>query len=204
MGKYVIESKFENTRCFLEVACENREPYFFINRVESLTPYTEPDLEQVRKEGYDKGYDDATAEIGSDEQAIAEKAYQRGLSDAWEAARKICLNDSDGGLTVTEIAKIFDVSYYRDAMKKYSAHEAVEKIRQYEQEKRFCVGDEFENESGKRFVILKMDGTEIDRYIDEEGKTYCMIAKYKVMRKTGRHFPEIATVLEKMRGEQDG
>jgi len=23
-------------------------------------------------------------------------------------------------------------------------------------------------------------------------------------RKTGRHFPEIATILEKMRGEQDG
>ena len=57
MGKYVIESKFENTRCFLEVACENREPYFFINRVDSLTPYTEPDLEQVRKEAYQQGYE---------------------------------------------------------------------------------------------------------------------------------------------------
>ena len=49
----------------------------------NLTPYTEPDMEQVRKEAYDKGYDDATAEIGSDEQAIAEKSYQKGLSDAW-------------------------------------------------------------------------------------------------------------------------
>jgi len=55
MGKYVIESKFENTRCFLEVACENREPYFFINRVDSLTPYTEPDLEQEQEEQITKG-----------------------------------------------------------------------------------------------------------------------------------------------------
>ena len=55
MEKYVIESKFENTRCFLEVACENREPYFFINRVDSLTPYTEPDLEQEQEEQITKG-----------------------------------------------------------------------------------------------------------------------------------------------------
>jgi hypothetical protein len=84
MGKYVIESKFENTRCFLEVACENREPYFFINRVDSLTPYTEPDLEQVRKEAYQKGYEtgykDGYNEPGKNQQ----EAYQRGINDARE------------------------------------------------------------------------------------------------------------------------
>ena len=48
-----------------------------------------------------------------------------------------------------------------------------------------------------------MDGKEIDRYIDSDGRTYHMNVKYKVMRKTGRHFPEIATVLEKMREGQD-
>ena len=165
-------------------------------------PYAEPDLEQIRKEAYDKGYDDATAEIGSDEQAIAEKAYQRGLSDAWEAARKICTN---WVLPDSVLSEIFGMDKtIDDIMKESTAPEAIEKIRQYEQENLFCVGDEFENESGKRFVIIKMDGTEIDRYIDEEGKTYCMIAKYKVIRKTGRHFPEIAAVLEKMQGEQDG
>ena len=195
MGKYVIESKFENTRCFLEVACENREPYFFINRVDSLTPYTEHDLKKVRKEAYDKGYDDATAEIGSDEQAIAEKAYQRGLSDAWEAARKICLNDSDGGLTITEIAKIFDVSYYRDAMKKYSAHEAIEKIRQYEQEKEeIKIGDEVITASGKA-VVMGVGPVHFE-YFNADGSGYDAV---KYAKKTGRHFPEIAEVLRKMK-----
>lgn len=199
MGKYVIESKFENTRCFLEVACENREPYFFINRVDSLTPYTEHDLERVRKEAYEKGWKEATEEIGSDERAIADKAYKKGLSDAWKAARWI----ADATYDVEQ--KIFDCCYW-DAVKTFTAAEAIEKIRQYEQEqeKEFKVGDEFENESGKKFVVLKMNGKEIDRYIDSDGKTYVMTVKYKVMRKTGRHFHEVATVLEQMRGEQDG
>lgn len=165
-----------------------------------LTSYTEPDLEQVRKEAYDKGYDDAAEEIGSDEQAIADKAYKNGLSDAWEAATKILKanwrerNGTFGAVTLLE-----------DIFLDNTPAEAIEKIRQYEQEleNEFKVGDEFENEkSGKKFVVLKMNGKEIDRYIDVDGKTYCMTVKYKEMRKTGRHFPEISSVLEKMR--EDG
>jgi hypothetical protein len=102
----------------------------------NFAPYTAPDLEQVRKEAYEKGRKDVETQFCSyDACKNRQEEYQRGLNDAWEAARKICLNDSDGGLTVTEIANIFDVSYYRDAMKKYSVHEAIEKIRKYEQEK---------------------------------------------------------------------
>ena len=102
----------------------------------NFAPYVKPDLEQVRKEAYQKGRKDVETQFCSyDACKNRQEEYQRGLTDAWEAARKICLNDSDGGLTVTEIANIFDVSYYRDAMKKYSASEAIEKIWQYEQEK---------------------------------------------------------------------
>lgn len=109
MGKYVIESKFENTRCFLEVACEDREPYFFINRVDSLTPYTEPDLEQIRKE-----------------------TYQRGLSDAWNAARKLMLDTNHGGLTNYEIEEIFGVDEEQTLID-YSASEVIKEIWEYEQ-----------------------------------------------------------------------
>ena len=48
-----------------------------------LTPYTEPDLERVRKEAYDKGFDAGrTLNTGK---------YEKGLNDAWECARKIFL-----------------------------------------------------------------------------------------------------------------
>jgi hypothetical protein len=52
-----------------------------------LTPYTEPDLEQVRKEayqkGYETGYEDGYNEPGKNQQ----EAYQRGLADVVPVVR---------------------------------------------------------------------------------------------------------------------
>ena len=162
----------------------------------AMTPYTEPDLEQVRKEAYDKGYNDATEEIGSDEQTIADKAYKHGLSDAWEAARKISSMDSKTrdeifGLVIT--SNIFDEN---------TASEAIEKIRQYEQERdaEIKVGDEIEAVSGKAVVVYVDDVDEHKvRYVYSNG-VYAFNYIDKVT-KTGRHFPEIAEVLKKMREE---
>lgn len=99
-----------------------------------IKPYTEPNIEQVRKEAYDKGYDDATAKIGSDEQAIAEKAYQRGLNDAWEAARKVTQVRKYGGYGDC-LEEVFGRHRAPWDVFDYSASEAIEKIRQYEHEK---------------------------------------------------------------------
>ena len=85
-----------------------------------IKPYTEPDLEQVRKEGY-------------------EKEYYIGLNDAWEAVGKIYNMCSDVR------HKIFKENLIRKILSIYSASEAIEKIRQYEQgQKEIKVGDEVE------------------------------------------------------------
>lgn len=132
-------------------------------------PYTEPDLEQVRKE-----------------------AYQRGLADAWSAARKI--QDTGGNLNWW----IHNVS----------APEAIEKIRQHEQEKEeIKVGDEVtprETEYDDMIVTrLWKDDYDSDCIdaIGFDGR----IGSFLMSRvsKTGKHY-EIAEVLEKMRGGQDG
>ena len=200
MGKkYIIELP-ENTHWvqWILESTKDHHPYMDFKQVEDLTPYTAPDLEQVRKEAYEEGKKQAKVQaeldVCHDIEKVAKGNYTVGLADAWEAARKLSL------MSPEEAEQVFPgAGKYNRFNLGYSGVEAIEKIRQYEQEKRFCVGDEFENESGKRFVIIKMDGIEIDRYVDEEGKTYCMVTKYKVIRKTGRHFPEIAAVLEKMR-----
>lgn len=158
-----------------------------INTGIELTPYTEPDLEQIRKEAYKEGREDGIHD---------------GMCDVWEAARKIYLPVEYDGILADRLHQIFGNKTTIDIFKELSASEIVEKIRQYEQEKEFKVGNEFENESGKKFVILKMNGKEIDRYMDDDGNTYHMNVKYKVMRKTGRTFPEVAIVLEKMREGQ--
>ena len=170
--KYII--KLEDDELAYQTIIINGMPYIKPLR---LLPYTEP--EDYPKQAY-------TDTLRMD-------VYCKGLSDAWEAAKKLARMDTETSENVTGYFGLFRI------MENLTPMQAIEKIRQYEQEKRFCVGDEFENETGKRFVILKMDGTEIERYMDWEGKTYCMIAKYKVIRKTGRHFPEIAEVLRKMK-----
>lgn len=167
---------------------------FDMTGINKLTPYTEPNFERVRKEAYEKGFDDGRSKCSSREYCMNE-SYQQGLNDAWEAARKIANMAYDEG------EKIFGVTGWH-IIEKRTASEVIEKLKAYEQEQ-FHVGDEFETENGKKYVVLKMDGKEIDRYMDSDGRTYHMNVKYKVMRKTGRHFSEIATVLEKMRGENN-
>ena len=191
MGKkYIIELP-ENTHWiqWIMEGTKDHHPYMDFKQVEDLTPYTEPDFEQVRKEAYEQGY-----YIGYSK--CLNRSYEDGLNDAWEAAKKIAKLDSAEQKRIYGGFGIYYIAH------EFSAHEAIEKIRQYEQEQEYRVGDEFENGTEK-FVVLKMDGKEIDRYIDGDGKTYVMKEKYGVMRKTGRHFPEIAAVLEKMRGEQE-
>jgi len=168
------------------------------NGLNKLTPYTEPDLEQVRKEAYDEGYDDAKGGY--------ENGFENGMIVAWEAARKISTTP------VGELKKILDIEEDSNGMlwpfHEYTAAEVIEKLKAYEQEhEEIKVGDEVERilngEVDSKAVFLE----------DDEGYYCCLfwtgccftILSYpkEQFRKTGRHFDEIATILEKMRGEQD-
>jgi len=156
------------------------------------TPYTEPDLEQVREEAYEKGYD---ASFGRKIDA----SYQEGLSDAWEAARKIWENDMD------TLQEIFGwVPMRMDVFLKYTASECIEKIRQYEQrqEEQIQVGDEVENtQTGVKFIVTHLwknnRGEQGVSGFNQECSAFSTTLSLVV--KSGRHFPEIAEVLEKMK-----
>lgn len=97
-----------------------------------LTPYTEPDLEQVRKEAYEDGYKTAKVQCNiqaeKDLREVGERHYKKGLSDAWEAARKIA------NMPYGEEEKVFGSGGWKFIIN-HTASEAIEKIRQYEQEK---------------------------------------------------------------------
>ena len=144
-----------------------------------LTPYTEPDIEQVREEAYDKG-----------------------LSDAWEAAKKIA------NMPYNEEEKAFGSGGWAFIVK-HTASEAIEKIRQYEQEKKekeeqIHVGDEviphhITADSTPVIVTRKWkDGYNQDAIhtIGYDGRTNCFLEEH--VEKTGRHF-EIAEILAKMK-----
>lgn len=137
-------------------------------------PYIEPDLEQVRKE-----------------------AYERGAEDMRKALR-LLIDCDDDCLTIPDIFHTFREGSYHAVVRKHPAMEIIEKIRQYEQEKeeqQIQVGDEVITASGK--AVVTGVGPVHFEYVNADGSNG--FDKVKNAEKTGRHFPEIAEVLAKMK-----
>lgn len=138
-------------------------------------------------------------------------AYQRGLDDAWEAARKIVDsrnftelssafdggNDETGGFTVR-------TPYY--VIQNYTAAEALARIRAYEEAQKIHVGDEVTiKPNNKKGVVLECHVPDIcneDKYSVLCGNMTEFVVK-RWITKTGRHFPEVAALLDKMKGDAD-
>lgn len=93
--------------------------------------------EEAYKRGYDKGYADKTNndKVCKD---LAENFYQRGLNEAWQAGRKVVLSPDEGGMSVQDLFAIFGNNSIENVFRKYSASEAIEKMKAYEEIK---VGD---------------------------------------------------------------
>jgi len=183
MSKYIIEVGDAYVRhalgrkLIIPVIINNDTEYWVDTNIQ-LTLYTEPDIEKVRKE-----------------------AYEKGLADAWEAARKI-LQMHDLAVFGLGHDGVFESPLNEG--QQMTPQEAIEKLKAYEQEKeeRLEVGDEVRNvKNGWTAVVSNIDG-ECMTLMDTNG---ALGDGYDVNRftKTGRHFPEIAAVLEKMRGGQD-
>ena len=71
----------------------------------------------------------AVNDIETRAEKVQEEAYQKGLSDAWDAARKVV------ALSTVDRRKVFGSEYMYSILENHTASEAIEKIRQYEQEK---------------------------------------------------------------------
>jgi len=188
MGKYIVELK-KNETLYKAATRESDGTAYVCSAIG--TPYTEPDIEQIRKEAYEQGYDDA-----------AEEKYTDGLADAWEAARKIA------NMIDNERFVVLDTFFVDRAFSKNTAAEAIAKIKAWEDGRQeIKVGDEVENtQTSVRFIVTHL-------WMNNRGEKGVSGFNYEcsalstaldLVRKTGRHFPEIATVLKKTRGEQDG
>ena len=138
---------------------------------------------------------------------LQDDAYQRGLDDAWEAARKI-IHMPEGNLLNIFTECYSAVCTALQVLLKYDAAEAIEKLKAYEEKKKqddkIEVGDEVEWDNdftGDRFIVTRIfqpygkkeqcDG------IDDDGDVYRAVLIESLV-KTGRHF-DIEKILEEMR-----
>lgn len=199
--KYIIEIP-DNTAWlqWIKVSDKDGHVCFDFKDPEDLTLYTEPNLDAVRNEAYEKGVQDTKQHWVDAPRTCAYKlGYENGLNDAWDAARKIPLNVNEGGLSANALTMMFGNKSIIQIFKEFSASEVTEKIRQYEQEE-IRVGDEVEAVSGKAVIIEVLNNGKDVRYMYSDTSTgfnnSCNITR------TGRHFPEIAEVLRKMKEEE--
>lgn len=177
--KYIFEVEDE-TQLIVEIGVNSTGAAVITTKhPKYLTPYEEPDLDAIRKEAYKDG---------------REAGIKDGMCEAWDAARKIVHLQWDGAWAgVDEVEKWFDT---------YTASEAIEKIRQHEQEQdEIKVGNEVDSK-GCRGIITKIsyDGDHFNVMWENGSTGYYMIEDFK---KTGRHFPKIAEILKKMQEEKE-
>ena len=152
-------------------------------------------LDKALNEAYQKGYDEAKLIY---QNPNAESDYQRGLDDAWETITTIAkMPDGERG-------KVFGDTWIANILNRNSLAEITEKLKANERQKadaEIKVGDEVEAYSGRAVVF----GT----FIDKNGDEFCRYwypnedrfdrNKTKKLKKTGRHFSQVAELLKVMK-----
>ena len=139
------------------------------------------------KEGYAKGFGEGTLTVGGD--------YQKGLEDAWEAARKIVTMPDRDFIN----SDILDLDPGESIFTKYAASKAIAKLKAYEEQKavdEIKVGDEVIDKDGDKTIVTNIHGELFDGLF-YDGSTMSDMFLEDV-EKTGRHF-DIDKILEEMK-----
>lgn len=159
-------------------------------------------LHDAFDKGYQQGCKDARNELGQNAIDLAheesDRAYQQGLEDAWKVARKLLTVHTDA------LMELFDT---KSPFLDFSAQEAIAKIKEYEekhkQDAEIKVGDEVKDKIGYIGIVITDKPSREDEIsvLFSEFEQVQLVCKSDLV-KTGRHFDQIAEVIEKMRGEE--
>lgn len=119
-------------------------------------------------------------------------AYDQGLNDAWELAKKILY-----GLTRCQLEEIFGTDNEKGILSDaYAPQEALAKLKAYE-ETQIMVGDVVEV-SDRVGVVVKTGGN-CANVVHDNGNVTCMVL-VKDLKKTGKHI-DIQSILSQIGGE---
>lgn len=155
-------------------------------------------MTELFENGYNQGYEDGKADTPFTDTEEAEKtAYERGLNDAWECARKMCLMSS-----AEERLRAFDVSgNHLVILSALTAPKAIEKLKAYEERQKqteeIKVGYEVYNlDPENKRIVTAIDGNKAIQL--------CSNGKYTVdnidtLHWTGREDLRIKKVLENIK-----
>jgi len=173
-------------------------------KIYNIINNAEEDVIFQAHQAYKQGYEDGKAATPFTD--TEEKAYNRGLNDAWDAARKIA--QTYAHFTCYDLNKIFgdrDSVGRKMIFEEYTPQDAIRKIKEYEdkqkQDAEIKVGDEVTHD-GAKFIVLNIDSQTCVYCLDTRGRTP-IFTNIHNLTKTGRHFPQIAEILAEMRGAEN-
>lgn len=164
---------------------------------------------QIRKV-YDKGYKDGIADTPfTDTEEAENKAYNRGLNEAWNAAIKI--HDGQIPYEAFGLDKTGNGFTYASPLnwgETITAKEAIAKIKEYEdkqkQDAKIKVGDEVYSDAfDDKGIVTHITADKVACVCIICNGSTMMKVGVNGLHKTGRHFPEIAEVLKEMRGAEN-
>ena len=186
MSKYIIEIAEEYEEYFKGVLiCGIADGKFAVDVI------AREDLEELNSDYINENF-------GS----MQDEAYQAGLNDAWEAAKKLFSSMAD-----SDIEKAFPIEWNNGGFKSLmnlQPQEAIAKLKAYEDKcsDRIEVGDEVEWDGDKYVVTYlnyNIETSEITDYdlLAYDGSVVDHVKKC-TFTKTGKHY-DIASILEAMR-----
>lgn len=80
-------------------------------------------------DGYKRGRENG---VNEGRILVEEDEYVRGLKDAWKCARKIVMQEPDGGMSYEALEEVFGTRYFATIFKENDACNAISKIEKYE------------------------------------------------------------------------
>ena len=123
------------------------------------------------------------------------KAYEQGLNDAWELAKKIGVPLAEGGMHCNDVYKIFKVDTCWRVFANFTPQEALAKLKAYEDSK-IEVNDEVKTLDGSHKGVVTLVRQVGDFYVlwdNGTADTY----KSNEVKKTGKHI-DIKSILEQI------
>ena len=178
-------------------------------RIEHMRNLNDSLIWERMKRCYDFGYEDGKADTPfTDTKEAEDKAYNRGLNDAWEVIKKITKDDSVGGYSIEMMQELFGQTCVYDITHNYTPEEAIAKIREYEdkqkQDAKIKVGDEVYSDAfDDKGIVTHITADKVACVCIICNGSTMMKVGVNGLHKTGRHFPQIAEVLEELRGAEN-
>lgn len=127
-----------------------------------------------------------------------DKTYEQGLQDAWELAKKIAMEKSNGGFDSYEIVDIFGFNDMDAIFMSYTPQEALAKFKAYEESQENNVGDVVTNHNLGRCIVLEKRNDGLLNVLTESGEV--RIRRQDELHKTGKHI-DIESLLGQIKGD---